>query len=407
MWNRRADAEEAGWISMVDLLLLLFAIVTLIAVHSLSDLQQTRLSQADGEMTIGELKEATFALEARLGEMIVAADEAQAGLDSYRLSLGDPGGDGSAVRERLEELRREIAERDVARARLEEALEEAEEALAIAQAQAMNAEASQVAAAAANDAEQRRLREALAGGASKLRDAQEEISRLLTRVARLDDLVADVRKDRQQAVADAVNEVQGKLDGLRVVMDRDKSLRQELLGIPGNLRNVVFVVDCSSSMNEGGRWEDAKRTVAAWITHLPVERAVLILFSGGPVFVPSELSSEKLFPQNSRELVIVDDAMRGRMAAELGAIRPHAGTSAYAALRRALEFKDLDAIVLFTDGAPDSPAEVKRFIEGWRSSEEGRRTRLHTVGVGDYFNRESGGFLRELARIGDGAFIGR
>lgn len=414
MRSRSTDAEEAGWISMVDLLLLLFAVVMLIAAHSLSDLQQVRLSQADGEMQIGELKEAAFTLEARLGEMIVAADDAKARLDSYRLALGDSAGDGSAVRDRLEELSRGITSRKAERAQLEEALKQSEEALkksedalAIAQAHVLKADASQVEAVAAKDAEQRMLEEAIADGASKLRNAQGEISRLLTRGAQLDDLVAATHKDSEHAISAAVKEVQGELDGLRDVMVHDKSLRQELLGIPGSLRNVVFVVDCSSSMSEGGRWEDAKRTVAAWITHLPVERAVLILFSGGPVFVPRELSSDRLFPQNSRELVVVDDAMRGRMVTELDAMSPHAGTRAFAALRRALEFKDLDAIVLFTDGAPDSPAEVKQFIQQWRTTEEGRRARLHTVGVGDYFNRESGGFLRELAQIGNGAFIGR
>ena len=79
-----------------------------------------------------------------------------------------------------------------------------------------------------------------------------------------------------------------------------------------------------------------------------------------------------------------------------------------------MEFADVDAIVLFTDGAPDatgeragvdSQKEILALAKSWKSSHPSAR--IHTVGIGDYFNPKMRDFLLGLANETGGAFIGR
>jgi hypothetical protein len=79
-----------------------------------------------------------------------------------------------------------------------------------------------------------------------------------------------------------------------------------------------------------------------------------------------------------------------------------------------MEFTDIDCIILFTDGTPDTSSEgpagdprqeVIDLVASWRSSHP--NARVHTVGIGDYFNPSMRDFLHGVARAGNGAFIGR
>jgi Mg-chelatase subunit ChlD len=189
-------------------------------------------------------------------------------------------------------------------------------------------------------------------------------------------------------------------------------IRQELLGIPGELRNTVFVIDRSSSMLREGRWEDTKKTIQTWVKYLPVQRAALVLFGDGIRVIPTALGAEGPLKPDGRELPMVTNELREVMQQELENMGPSGGTPTYAALRRAMDFKDLDAIILFTDGDPDATAagvnpfeEVVQLVRDWHASHPAGR--VHVVGIGDYFKSTSRNFLRGVAAAGSGAFIGR
>jgi hypothetical protein len=80
-----------------------------------------------------------------------------------------------------------------------------------------------------------------------------------------------------------------------------------------------------------------------------------------------------------------------------------------------MQFRDLSAIVLFTDGAPDpaggarstgDPREqVFALVDAWKAAHP--NARIHTVGIGDYFNSSMRDFLLGVASRSGGAFIGR
>ena len=217
--------------------------------------------------------------------------------------------------------------------------------------------------------------------------------------------------ERMEFQRKQIVDLQGWLARLQELGEEAGRLRKDLLGITGQIGNVVFVVDRSQSMENGGRWDEAKRLIEIWISLLPVDRAALVLFGSDIRVIPSSIRLADALQPDSRDIPPIDEAGRSQMKQELENLKPEGGTPTYRALQRAMEFRDIDAIILFTDGNPDgfngdgTAEQVHQLIAEWRTSHP--QGQVHAVGIGEYFNVSMGNFLRGVARHGGGVFIGR
>ena len=194
-------------------------------------------------------------------------------------------------------------------------------------------------------------------------------------------------------------------------------IRQELLSLKGgaaggSLSNVVVLLDRSSSMEaeNGRRWRDATNVVNTWLSYLPIKNCVLVTFN----------DQCRVFPTDGSWLRI-NQTNRNTLVAQLNGLEPEGFTDTLAALQTAYRYTNVDTIILFTDGKPElAPRNGSRQESmGGRGSREMIKqihllctNRVHiipinTVGLGDYFNPDLAGFLRQVANETKGTFIGR
>jgi hypothetical protein len=120
-------------------------------------------------------------------------------------------------------------------------------------------------------------------------------------------------------------------------------------------------------------------------------------------------------------LDIRDTEKRKALIQVLERLEPDGETNTLAALQAAFRFDHIDAIVLFTDGQPTlSPRPLDGSVSdrnaGYRAQilEEidrqvaaGRKVRIHTIGLGDYFDPALGELFRTMGERTGGTFIGR
>ena len=250
---------------------------------------------------------------------------------------------------------------------------------------------------------------------TKLDLALSEIKTLLARIQKAQNIVTTLKADLDKLNASLDLELNKSKDLLaRVEMlerinkelrdaqgsNTEGAVRAELLGLKPPLNKVVFVVDRSSSMNEAKeavkRWEDCIQTIKTWINSLPVQKAALIVFGDDIKVYPQDEKSMLRLPERAIELTNALDNLQ-----------PKGGTKTQAALWKAYSsYDNIDAIILFTDGAPDEGIDsVLTFVD--EMARQKPNTRIYTVGIGDYFNGQMGRFLREVSKRTGGTFIGR
>jgi hypothetical protein len=394
--RRRAhgDSEEIGWISTCDLLLLMLAVSMLLMLVAAGHFASARASAEVGETTIAELEDEMRRLRNELGIWTVSAERSEAELTRARDELSAADLTAQSFGSTIKDLTEKVKQAEKARDDAEELARRTD---------AGRAEAERAAAEvkrAAAEAEERLTR-----AVSDLETASRRTTELQTSLAKAE--------ERAKKADDRAKGAEAQRAAAAGSIDTDKRIRQELLGIPGSLGRVVFVVDRSQSMNEGGRWKDAKRTIAAWIEHLPVEYAALVVFDSGVAVVP-EMGASSSSPAPSPRLVLSTTDSRRAMLDALDSMEPRGLTQTYKGLQAAMRFSELDAIVLFTDGAPDPPdsggtadprAQVLQLVSDWKKRNP--KSRLHAVGIGDYFRPVMRDFLLGVAERGEGAFIGR
>jgi hypothetical protein len=190
-----------------------------------------------------------------------------------------------------------------------------------------------------------------------------------------------------------------------VLTVRDRELNQELVGLRGSLKSVVFVIDRSGSMNRGGRWATVRSIVRTWLERLPIERAALVIFNETVAVFPSTGGFLDLSGSNAEH-------NRGILLAAFDRVSPQGHTNTVEALRSAFGYENAGSIFLFSDGAPD--AGKNRFDRVMAAQvialcrQHGKGTPVNTIGLGDYLNdREMGRFLVRVAAETGGTFIGR
>lgn len=211
----------------------------------------------------------------------------------------------------------------------------------------------------------------------------------------------------------------------------EQSLRQELLRIrsrDGSLQRVVFLIDVSTSMGfePGGgkaqsadetRWAQVKDRIETWIKLLPVEKCAIVTFSENVSIFPAPNSYFESPKQMDWKVEFP------KMIAAL-----KSGTNTLGGIQAAVKFNDASAIILFTDGQPTvstdedngrpSPAkseaklqeavlrELRSIVEA-SNKDGGKPVPINVVGVGNYFEPEFGKFLKDVADLTGGSFIGQ
>lgn len=378
------EHHEAAWISMTDLFLLV-SILLLAAIGHLavqngenavrmrSLLLESSVARSDAEAARQELAAATAEL-GRLKEVL------------------DKPGMAEALRKDLE-----TANSELARLRTEWSGPEVTEGLrrqpeaAGARIDALTKDAAEAASLALELAKARdelaALRARVSSGEAAARDREEAraaAAEALARLAAAEQRVEQCLAQRQQSIqaAEEIRLTQGVVN-------------QQLLGISGSLDRAVFVFDRSFSMNSDNRWEFTRQTMRIWLEMLPVREAAVVVFN-----------DEVLqFPPGQKALLPLTAANRERLASSLDGLVPTGRTDTAGALQKAYQYEPIDAIILFTDGAPDDSERVTNVVSKMVARFPG--TRIHVVGLGDYFNEDFGRFLKNLASQTGGAFIGR
>lgn len=175
-----------------------------------------------------------------------------------------------------------------------------------------------------------------------------------------------------------------------------------VLGLPANLRRVVFVIDRSYSM-KGGRWEFVLKTIEEWLRHLPIEAASVVVFS----------TTVEAYPLNGAMLDLSGPDRETNLELLVSRVRqltPDGATNTLAALKEADKY-DHTAILLFSDGRANVGVDLfngdqaNKVVEYLRTRL--RRTPVSVIAMGNYFDNAVGGFLLDIARTTKGTFIGR
>lgn len=435
------DDEVAGWISMTDLFTL-FAIVALAIGGANANRLNEMIHDAGGDWQKFRNDAIESKSEAAASQGRTRALEVE--LETLRKSAAEMNNLATGLKSELElvnqEVRRlqglmQVAGSDADKAALIQSLQrKLSETLALPDQERLRAELVDKAALIESLqrklsetsalADQERLRAELVDKAAK----QGQVQSTLELQARTEQLLAARKQSEElskelEMLRGAIAEQSGRLGAAQRAMaaaEADKAIairekasggtiRQELLGLKGSLRRVVFVLDRSSSMHDDpARWQEAKELVLSWIKYLPVQEVLVILFD----------SEVRTLPNDGRWVDLTRDSERESLINAISLASAASGsTNTLAAIEQAFRCEGANAIVLFTDGKPDTSAApsmngalavdaILACVKSQGSIQSGD-TRLHTVGVGNYFEAGAGKFLLDLANAGSGSFIGR
>jgi hypothetical protein len=160
----------------------------------------------------------------------------------------------------------------------------------------------------------------------------------------------------------------------------------EFFGIGGYGQKFVYVVDCSGSMRESGKFERAVYELLQSIEQLNSDQQYYVIFY-------NHLS----YPMDEPGLVPATDEQFEKTRDWVSYVRPQGGTVPLPALLAALKMKP-DAIFFLSDGLFDlgTGREVRIHNRG-----KARRIPIHTIA---FVNRESEGLMRTIARNSGGKY---
>jgi uncharacterized coiled-coil DUF342 family protein len=183
---------------------------------------------------------------------------------------------------------------------------------------------------------------------------------------------------------------------------------RELIGLTGQLDRVAILLDASGSMKQaaasgGDRWAESQQIAANWLQHLNVQHCALIVFSSAVRTFPEDGTLADLRGEDGK-------ARRSALLEHVKTLTPAGTTNTLDALRKAYEY-DVNAILLFSDGAPSrsdsgtfDPAVAKQIYDLCRAHP---RIPVHTIGLGNYFDKNASTFLRTVAATTGGTFRGQ
>lgn len=166
-------------------------------------------------------------------------------------------------------------------------------------------------------------------------------------------------------------------------------------GVDGNGSDFVFIVDCSGSMADLGRWRQAKKELKSSINGLDEDqRFLILLYNDGFISMNDEMQLVRSSAQERRK------ALRW-----LNRNRPDSWTFCAEALQQALALKP-DAVFLLSDGEFNDRNDV--FIVLDEMNDKSRLLRLnrqqipvHTVALGSHMGRFT---MKQIADENSGVF---
>lgn len=218
------------------------------------------------------------------------------------------------------------------------------------------------------------------------------------------DIVKRENEEGEHQRAQMQREIERLRQRLVGVVPDGNIINQQLIGLKGELRRVVIIVDSSGSMKQGRKWEYTRNIIKTWLEHLPIEYCALITFN----------DKTEAFPINGTFLDVLSSAgkdNRARLLKQFDLVSPGGNTNTLSALQRAYAYPDLNTIILFTDGFPDSGSntfDTKMAEEIYALCQaHGQSIPINTIGLGNYFNKQLGEFLLRLPEITGGTFLGR
>jgi hypothetical protein len=181
--------------------------------------------------------------------------------------------------------------------------------------------------------------------AADLKGITEERQRLGQQLIEAGSRETALKHELAQAV-DERDRVAGEKSAIDATLQRQKQLNNELLGLGGQLKHVVFMVDISGSMKGGldaengdSYWKQTQTIIKRWINNLDVG-SVAIIFFGDQADVVAEMHE-------------LDAAHRQKIGDILDRADPDAkATNFLAAFKRAYELPVVDTIIVFSDGLP-------------------------------------------------------
>lgn len=171
-----------------------------------------------------------------------------------------------------------------------------------------------------------------------------------------------------------------------------------ILGLATNAKSFVFVIDMSGSMMAFS--ELMLDSVLDMFRQLDDTNSIAIVgFQGDPSPVIWN------YPERQQLMQVTPENLRQASEFVIGLSRRFAGsTPTHAALMAALQYK-ADAIILLSDGQPDTnPAYI---IQDITNKNRFAGMEIHTVAIGDYTqNRSLVMFLQTLSQRNNGDFVG-
>jgi len=163
-------------------------------------------------------------------------------------------------------------------------------------------------------------------------------------------------------------------------------------GLPLYAERVLFVLDASGSMHDGGRINRAKKELGNAIMKLgPNCYFSIIVFNEG-----TDIWKRTLMPATP--------ASKQSAANYVRRIFPMGGTETRDALQEAFKF-DVEAIYLLSDGMPSG--NPMRIIQDVTAANRGRMISIYTIGMGMPPNTAGGMFLQQLSAQNHGTYVSK
>lgn len=228
------------------------------------------------------------------------------------------------------------------------------------------------------------------------------------RLAALSGKLKDVAAIKE--MAETIAKLRARCEELERLASTERSLRPELIGLKGRLKRVAFLFDRSGSMNMNeGRWPQARAALRTWMKHIPMEECCVIVFSDGVDEFPGQGKLQPMRSPADRDACL-KAFEKWWLKKELDS---EGETNTLAAIEAAYEHKEVDTIILFTDGAPrtkdtfNAPIDLDMEKQIYARCEEHRDVPVNAIGLGNYFDPAMSKFLFNLTAKTGGAFLGR
>jgi hypothetical protein len=205
-------------------------------------------------------------------------------------------------------------------------------------------------------------------------------------------------------LANALDDLKATEQQLVQQRTREKTINRELVGLRGELQRVAILFDSSGSMSQSGRWEEVQHIAATWLDHLEVDECVLIVFASNATAFPADGSMIRVSGPEG-------DENRAKLMTHLQSVQPEGWTNTLAAMKMAYSYEGLDTIILFSDGAPTYANTGKFHAQSaeqiYALCRQHEDIPVNAIGLGNYFDQELSTFLRTVASLTGGTFVGR